>query len=153
MSRNISPERKLAYYGGMVIVIIGALTFGSTFVSAALNFGNFDHFEERGKSMALRAFGGMGMLIVGAIVMGVGARGLAGSGVVLDPKKAREELEPFSRMAGGMVKDALDEADIHIGNRPPQDSPPQKIVMIKCPACGKLNEEDSNFCQECGQKF
>lgn len=32
----------------------------------------------------------------------------AGSGVILDPEKAKEELEPFSRMAGGMVKDALD---------------------------------------------
>jgi hypothetical protein len=30
---------------------------------------------------------------------------------------------------------------------------PQKVVMIKCPACGKLNEEDSRFCQECGRKM
>ena len=51
-----------------------------------------------------RAIAGMGLLIVGGIVRGIGARGLAGSGVVLDPDKAHEELEPYSRMAGGMVR-------------------------------------------------
>jgi uncharacterized membrane protein YvbJ len=25
------------------------------------------------------------------------------------------------------------------------------VVMLKCPACGKLNEDDSKFCQECGR--
>jgi uncharacterized OB-fold protein len=49
-------------------------------------------------------------------------------------------------MAGGMVKDALDEADIKLGK-----SDSEKVIMIKCRKCGKLNEEDSKFCQECGQ--
>lgn len=73
-------------------------------------------------------------------------RGLAGSGVVLNPRQARSELEPYTRMAGGMVKDALDEADINLGAGR-QD----KVVMIRCRECGKLNEEDSKFCQECGK--
>ncbi len=64
----------------------------------------------------------------------------------MNPEKAREELKPYSRMAGGMVKDVLDEADIHLGG-----GKPERVVMIKCPACGKLNEEDSKFCQECGK--
>jgi hypothetical protein len=89
----------------------------------------------------------MALMIVGGLVRGIGARGLAGSGVVLDPEKAREELEPFSRQAGGMLKDTLDAADIHLGESP------QKVVMVKCPACGKLNDEDSKFCRECGRKF
>jgi len=96
--------------------------------------------------MAARAFGGMVMIIAGMIVMSIGARGAAGSGLVLDPKKAREDLEPFTRMAGGMVKDALDEADINLGK-----ATSEKIIMIKCRKCEKLNEEDSKFCQECGQ--
>jgi rRNA maturation endonuclease Nob1 len=25
------------------------------------------------------------------------------------------------------------------------------IGMVKCRKCGKLNEEESKFCQECGQ--
>lgn len=95
--------------------------------------------------MFIRAFGGMGLVFVGAVVRAVGAAGLAGSGLVLDPQKAREDLEPYSRMAGGMVKDGLEEVRIDLG--------PQKVVMIKCPDCAKLNEEDSKFCQECGRRL
>ena len=48
--------------------------------------------------------------------------------------------------AGGVCDgDALDEADVNFGR-----SAPERVVMIKCRACGKLNEEDSKFCQECG---
>jgi hypothetical protein len=146
MAKEISGGRKTAYYIGMVIVIIGALSFASVFVSAIGNFGDFSNFESRSKSQMTRAFGGMALLVVGFIVMGIGARGAAGSGIVLDPKKAREDLEPFTRMAGGMVKDALDEADIKLGK-----GSSEKVVMIKCQKCGKLNEEDSKFCQECGK--
>jgi hypothetical protein len=146
MGKEISEGRKTAYYIGMILAVIGAISFGSVFVSGILNFGNFDNFEARGKSMAARAFGGMALIIAGLIVMNIGARGAAGSGLVLDPKKAREDLEPFTRMAGGMVKDALDEADIKLGK-----SDSEKVIMIKCRKCGKLNEEDSKFCQECGQ--
>jgi hypothetical protein len=146
MAKRISQGRKTAYYIGMVLAIIGAITFGSVFVSGIMNFGNFDNFEARGRSMAARGFGGMALMIAGMVVMTIGARGAAGSGLVLDPKKAREDLEPFTRMAGGMVKDALDEADITLGK-----SNSEKVIMIKCRKCGKLNEEDSKFCQECGQ--
>lgn len=146
MAKEISEGRKTAYYIGMVLAIIGAITFGSVFVSGIMNFGNFDNFEARGKSMAARGFGGMALMIAGLIVMSIGARGAAGSGLVLDPKKAREDLEPFTRMAGGMVKDALDEADIKLGK-----STPEKVIMVKCRKCSELNEEDSKFCQECGQ--
>lgn len=152
MTRQISEERKAAYYIGMVLIIIGVLSFASTFLSAAMHFGDFSNFESRGRSMAMRAFGGMALMMLGAVIRGIGARGLAGAGVMLDPEQARQELEPYSRMAGGMVKDALDEADltgvgISIGAKP------EKVIMVKCPACGRLNEEDSKFCQECGKKF
>jgi hypothetical protein len=50
--------------------------------------------------------------------MNIGSRGLAGAGVVLDPQQARKDLEPWSRMAGGMAKDALEAADIHPGGGP-----------------------------------
>ena len=86
-------------------------------------------------------------MIIGGFVRGIGARGFSGSGVVLDPEKAREELEPYSRMAGGMVKDALDEADVHFGSKS------EKVIMVKCSSCGKLNEEESKFCQECGKQI
>ena len=146
MTRKISEGRKTAYYVGMALAIIGVISFGSVFLSGILHFGDFDDFESRGKSMAARAFGGMALIIAGVVVMNVGARGAAGSGLVLDPEKARDDLEPFSRMAGGMVKDALDEADINLGK-----GSSEKVIMIKCRNCEKLNEEDSKFCQECGK--
>ena len=90
----------------------------------------------------------MALLILGGIVRGLASRGLAGSGVVLDPEKARDDLEPYTRMVGGMAKDALDEAGIALG-----DKEPERVVMVKCQACGKLNQEDAKFCQECGQKM
>ena len=145
MTKQISEERRTAYYVGMGLMIVGGILFVSTFITFAMHFGDFSNFESNAKSDMLRAFGGMALLVVGGIIRGIGARGLAGSGVVLDPEKARQELEPDSRMAGGMVKDALDEASVNLGGKP------ERVVMIKCPACGKLNEEDSKFCQECGK--
>jgi len=146
MSDEISSERKTGYYIGNVISIVGLLLFLSVFITAAMNFGNFDDFAGRARSSMFRAIGGMVLIIIGQIVSQVGARGLAGSGVVLDPKKAREDLKPYSKMAGGMVADALDETgipDMVGGDREPK-------VVIRCRECRKLNEDDSKFCQECG---
>ncbi len=159
MTRRISQGRKATYYIGGIIMVIGALMFFSTFVTFAMHFGDFDNFEDNARSNAIRAFGGMSLLILGGIIMGVGRRGLAGSGAVLDPKQAREDLEPYSRIAGGMIKDALDESGISLGSagRPGSEAVAERVVervvMIKCPACAKLNEEDSKFCQECGDKL
>lgn len=147
MSRKISENRKAAYYIGMVLGGIGLLLFLSTFITAAAHFGDFSNFEARGRSMATRAISGMVLMIAGGIITSIGRGGLAGSGLKLDPEEAREDLEPFSRQAGGMLKDALDEADIHLGGSP------ERVIMIRCTACGKLNEEDSKFCQECGKKI
>jgi hypothetical protein len=55
------------------------------------------------------------MFMSGSVLMVLGRAGLAGSGVVLDPERAREDLEPWARMAGGMMKDGLDEAGIVVG--------------------------------------
>lgn len=147
MARHISVERKTAYYVGMGLMILGGILFASIFVTFAMHFGDFSNFESHAKSGMFRAFAGMALIIVGGIIRGIGARGLAGSGVVLDPEKARRELGPYSRMAGGMVKDALEEANVNLGGRP------EKVVMIKCQSCGKLNDEDSKFCQECGKEI
>lgn len=149
MAKKISGERKTAYYVGMTVMVVGGLMFLSVFITAAINFGDFNNFESDARSSLFRAIGGMVLIIVGGIIRGVGAAGLAGSGVVLDPKQARSELEPYSRMAGGMLKDAIDESGIKTG----RTAEPEKIIMIKCRACGKLNEEDSKFCQECGQEL
>jgi hypothetical protein len=73
----------------------------------------------------------------------VAARGVAGSGIILDPKKAREDLSPWSSMAGGMIKDAMDETEIHTK---------KEIVKVRCRNCSELNDEDAKFCKNCGEK-
>ncbi|HOE65637.1 MAG TPA: zinc-ribbon domain-containing protein [Candidatus Hydrogenedentes bacterium] len=148
MNRQIPEGRKTLYYVGTALAAIGLLSFLSTFFTFALHFGDFRNFEAHARSDMLRAFGGMILMIIGLVVRGIGAAGLAGSGVVLDPQRAREDLEPYTRMAGGMVKDAMQEADIHVGA-----SEPLQIVVVKCPSCGKRNEEDAKFCQECGRQL
>ena len=147
MTGKISEERRVAYYLGLILMVSGMLLFVSVFVTTAMNFGDFSNVAGDARSGLFRALGGMALIVVGAILRGLGARGLAGSGAVLDPEQARKDLEPYSRQAGGMLKDALDEANLNLGGKP------ERIVVIKCSACGKLNEEDSKFCQECGRKM
>lgn len=126
--RNISDERKGLFYAGRVIMIIGILLFFSVFVTAACNFGNFDNFDARARSSAIRGILGMALAIIGGIMQAIGARGAAGSGVILDPEKAREDLEPWSRMAGGMIMDALDEADVDLSGARGSKTPPESEV-------------------------
>lgn len=136
---KISPERITAYYTGYLIAAIGVLLFLS-------NFFTF------GVSMP-RAIGGMALIVIGQAIAKVGAQGLAGSGMILDPEQARKDLKPYSHQTGGMIGDVLEKADLktHLGGL--GSAAPQQIVKIKCRDCGFLNEEDSKFCQECGSKI
>ena len=150
MTRKISEGRKTAFYIGTGLQVVGGLLFLSVFVTHFANFGDFSNFEAKAQSFGLRALGGMVLLILGGFMKNVGARGLAGSGVILDPDRAKEEIEPFSRMAGGMTKDFLEEADINLSNLGGKS---ERVVMIKCQSCKTLNEDDSKFCQECGEEI
>jgi hypothetical protein len=114
MHRQIPPQRKAIFRAGQILALLGFLSFMSTFVSAALNFGDFSNFESDTRSMALRAVGGMIMMIVGGGLITFGVAGAAGSMLTLDPEKARENLEPWARMSGGLKKAELDEMGVDI---------------------------------------
>jgi hypothetical protein len=154
-SKQISPQRKQLYYVGMAVSAVGLLLFLSVFVSGALNFGNFDNFEARGRSMGLRAFGGMALIMVGGMLMKLGAKGLAGSGVVLDPEQARDDLKPWSKLSGGVMNDAISEIDVvqKLGRKLDDDGPtetPPPVVKLRCRQCQALNDETDKFCGQCG---
>jgi hypothetical protein len=144
--RQITPDRKALYYAGMALAVVGVLLFVSVFFTGIANFGNFDDFQGRARSEGFRAIGGMALIVIGGILMNVGARGLAGSGVVLDPERGRRDVEPWSRMAGGVLDDALSEVDAvkKFGDPAP---PP---VKVRCPKCRALNDEAAKFCNQCG---
>ena len=115
--RQVPPERKTIYYVGMMVGVIGFVCFISVFISGTLHFGDFDNFGQRGRSEGIRGVLGMLMMIVGGVLTGIGRMGMAGSGIKLDPEEARRDVEPWARMTGGVVKDAMDEAGIKLGGQ------------------------------------
>jgi hypothetical protein len=115
---QISPERKGVYYLGMALIVVGFISFGSTFFSFASQFGHPGRdFGAFGSSVMLRGVLGVVLIGLGGFLMNIGRAGVAGSGLLLDPERTRRDVEPWSRMAGGVVKDALDAADIKMGSQ------------------------------------
>lgn len=113
-NRHISPNRKALYRAGQIISVLGLLSFLSVFVSAALNFGDFTDFDGRVRSMGLRAVGGMIMMFLGIALTTIGFAGAAGSMLSLDPEQAREDLEPWARLSGGLEKARYEEMGVDI---------------------------------------
>lgn len=153
MTKQISPQRKSLYNAGLVMMAIGGCLFTLPFIAilitmitAAGSAGPPDNIRMVPIAFAF-GFVGFVLIGIGGMMRGVAARGTAGSGLILDPEKARDDLQPWARMGGGLVKDVLEEAEVDLGGRPGG----QKVIMVKCRHCGKLNEEDSKFCQECGR--
>ena len=165
-NRSISSERKAMYYGGMALIATGLLVFVSGFFAGpsvhrpdAPKPGDPDFWERSQKqhdefgqgmnAVMIRSLCGMGLMIVGGILMHIGARGTAGSGLVLNPRKAREDLEPWARMGGGMVQDALSEVEVARKLEEKLDQPPPQI-KVRCRKCQALNDENARFCNQCG---
>lgn len=144
---QISEERKALYYGGAVVMGLGFLLFISTFFLVGSGFG------PGGPSMggmAARGIGGMVLMLAGAVMRNVGARGTAGSGLVLDPEKAREDLKPWARTAGGLIQDALTEVRSGDPDGPAEPAAAQTVVKVRCTQCRTLNDVDARFCKGCG---
>lgn len=154
---RISNERKIVYYIGIVMIVIGFILFVSVFISIASfmkepfggggPFGGNGPFESKGPSN-MNAVIGMILMIAGGVVMSVGAKGAAGSGLLLDPEKAREDLKPFSEAKGRMINDVISNIDAVDKISRPQAQ--NEIIKIKCRSCGSLNDEDAKYCKGCG---
>jgi hypothetical protein len=142
--RSVPQHRKTLYYVGVAVSVLGLLLFLSTFVTFCTHFGEFSGFEQRAKEVMGTAIAGVVLLVAGTWLVRLGRSGLAGAGVVLDPEQAREDLEPWSRMAGGMVGDALDEAGLKVERGAP-------AIKVRCGQCKALNDEHDRYCGQCGQ--
>lgn len=146
MSKEISKNRKRMYYAGNGITVLGVILFLSVFFTAFMNpFGMLGGIIEGSSNPMANSFIGFVLIIIGQVVANIGLKGKAGSGLILDPKQAREDLKPYSSQVGGMLHDVLDEVDLK--------SDPVEVVKIRCQACKALNDEDAKFCKECGSEL
>jgi hypothetical protein len=146
--RDVSPGRRSAYYAGMVLIVLGFLLFLSNFFNTGVSAPapGQPSFSPSMGGILSRALGGMALIVIGSFLMRAGKAGLAGSGILLDPRRARQDLEPFSRQAGGMLHDALDEAGLS-----PSRTDQVTVVKVRCRACTHLNPDNAKFCSHCGQ--
>ncbi|HEY1380209.1 MAG TPA: zinc ribbon domain-containing protein [Gemmataceae bacterium] len=151
-NRDIPPGRRQLYYAGMAVTAVGFLLFLSNFCIMPLRMGQGFPDNPGGEmfGFAARAVGGMVLLIVGSFMMAIGARGWAGSGMILNPRQARKDVEPWARTAGGVLGDALEEVG-PLKKMTEQQPPPVPEVKVRCRSCGALNDETARFCSQCGK--
>lgn len=150
---KISNERKATYYIGMGMMILGFILFISVFFSVA-SFMNDPFGGSFGMNRApsfINPVIGMVLMIAGSVVMNIGAKGTAGSGIILDPEKAREDLKPFNEAKGGMINDVISNIDVVEKITNPKEE--KEVVKIRCRSCGSLNDEDAKFCKSCGKEI
>jgi hypothetical protein len=150
--QSISDSRKFLYYGGMAVSVLGLLIFLSLFVFFPNPLDGPGGFGNSMTSFAGRGIVGMVLMIAGQALQRAGKHGLAGAGIVLDPQQARKDVEPWSRMTGGIVNDALEEVDLAklTGQGANSGSP---LVKVRCRKCEALNDEAAKFCDQCGAEI
>lgn len=145
---KITKQRKVTYYFGIGMMVIGFLLFISVFFDTA-RFMN-DPFAYERQSSFTSPIIGMIIMMAGTAIMNIGAKGAAGSGLLLDPEKAKEDLKPFNEAKGKMINDVVSNIDI-IDNIV-KFHEEKEVIKIKCRSCGSLNDEDAKFCKSCGKE-
>jgi hypothetical protein len=143
MNKELSSNRKTMYYAGNIISVIGFLSFISVFFTAFLS-DPFDMMTQSYNPMAPALIGFI-LIIIGQFISNIGLKGKAGSGLILDPQQAREDLKPYSSQVGGMINDALEEIEFKPSSK--------ETIKIRCQSCGALNDEDARFCKNCGSSL
>lgn len=144
---KLSKERKVTYYIGVGLIILGFILFISVFFQTACLIS--DPFTAIKPPSFSNALIGFILIFIGNIVSKIGAKGAAGSGMILDPDQAREDLKPYNEAKGQMLNDMI--SNIDAVNNLTKSTENKEIIKIKCRTCGTLNEEDAKFCKSCGE--
>lgn len=146
---KITKQRKVTYYIGIGMTVLGFILFISVFFSVAMFMNN--PFGGSRQPSFMNSILGMVLMIAGSFVSRIGAHGAAGSGILLDPEKAREDLKPFNEAKGGMINDVI--SNIDIVDDLTKSRGEREIIKIRCRNCGSLNDEDAKFCKSCGKEI
>lgn len=149
---KISKERKITYYIGLGLIVLGFILFISVFFSVAdtMNDPMMAMMEDKGPNFTGPILGFV-LIILGSIITNIGAKGAAGSGILLDPDRAREDLKPYNEAKGGMINDVI--SNIDVVDKLSDTMNKKEVIKIKCRSCGALNEEDATYCKCCGEKI
>lgn len=132
--RNLSPERRSLHCLGQILTVAGICLLLLAFVGFVSRLGGFSGFGSRSRSTLLTALGGFVCAGVGQLLVRLARAGLAGSALKLDPEEAHHDLEPWSQMSGGRLKDTLDEASLeNPGQTPgvPLDEPLRRLDALR----------------------
>lgn len=144
----ISPARRRVHAVGVGAQVLGAAGVALGFLGFAVGgLRSASSFGREGNPVTWWAVAVIGtvLLAVGRGLRRLGARGLAGSGLVLDPDRAAEDLEPWARTGGRLVDEALHEVRFE-GREQPE-------VRVRCRSCRALNDEDARYCDQCGAEL
>ena len=140
MARKISPERRTLYYFGMALSVVGFILFvtgpfsgcnqrspgvsvtkdGRVTVESIGHWGDIGWGKSTGPNV-VQIVCGFVMFGAGTFLMTLARKGPAGTGLILDPDRERKDMEPWSRMKGGMLEDALDEAGVDLARKADSD--------------------------------
>lgn len=151
---DVEPWRKWAYYGGTALQAIGMLTFFGNF---GMIFVSFSHMglgpgTDSPATQVPRMFAMFPIFIVAMLVMiaggalrTAGRKGLAGSGLILSPRKEAQDAEAWRRSEGAQKQMELEEMPSLAGGLGARE-----VVKVRCRGCGYLETEDARFCSGCG---
>jgi len=134
---KITKQRKATYYIGLGMIVLGFILFISVFFSAAMFMNN--PFGASREPSFMNSVLGMVLMISGSFVSRIGAHGAAGSGILLDPEKAREDLKPFNEAKGGMINDVI--SNIDIADNFTKSSEEKEVIKIRCRNSAKAAEK------------
>ena len=158
-NRKLKTWRKVVYIIGNVFLVVGVILFLSSFFTSFGFFPSRFEFINKlgflGSFMFFPVFGFI-LIFVGSLLKALGRGGLAGAGIILDPERERRDAEPFSRSKGGKFADSYDEFRNESKNHEDLEkvrSAQSERIMIRCPNCKTLNDEDASFCKSCAEKL
>lgn len=156
---DVQPWRKVVYYLGGAMVILGFVLFASVFFSFSTVFFRSPNPAAMNNLLGGMSFGSFPLSFVGIFLVGlgrflqsIGRQGLAGAGIILSPQKEVDDAEPWNRAEGAQKQDQLEETPLmrdalsSLGGR-------QDIIKVRCRNCGELDSEDARFCSACGQSM
>lgn len=151
---DVEPWRKWAYYGGGALQALGMLVFFGNFGYLFLTFSRLGPGpgSDGPATQVPRMFAmfpvflvAMAVMIVGGQLRTMGRKGLAGSGLILSPRKEAQDAEAWRRSEGAQKQMEIEEMPSLAGGLGRRE-----VVRIRCRSCGYLETEDARFCSGCG---